>query len=216
MLGKARTEDLVIQDTGDELLIYDLKKNKAICLNETSAEVWRLLDGKTRVPEIAKEISHAHGEPVSAELILFAIDQLNENNLLENVETTAESLTGLSRREVIRKIGIASTVALPLVSTMVAPVAATAQSVCTLLQPGQIDCTGPNDCCSGSCLANIPRICCIAGALTNRMPGTQFCNNDLVFDANAGCCSASATLSNNPLNCIDPNAVTYVCDPYPV
>ena len=36
---KARVSDLVIQESGNELLIYDLKTNKAQSLNETSARI---------------------------------------------------------------------------------------------------------------------------------------------------------------------------------
>ena len=34
---KIRTENTVIQEMKDETLVYDLKTNKAVCLNEMSA-----------------------------------------------------------------------------------------------------------------------------------------------------------------------------------
>jgi len=48
-LPQARSEDLVIQDIGDEVLVYDLTRHKAHCLNRTAALVWRKCDG-TRTP----------------------------------------------------------------------------------------------------------------------------------------------------------------------
>ncbi|HZH35571.1 MAG TPA: hypothetical protein VEX64_12070 [Pyrinomonadaceae bacterium] len=38
-IPKARENDLVVQELKDEVLIYDLKINKAYCLNETSAAI---------------------------------------------------------------------------------------------------------------------------------------------------------------------------------
>ena len=35
-LPTARKNDLVIQELPDELLIYDLSRNKALCLNQTA------------------------------------------------------------------------------------------------------------------------------------------------------------------------------------
>ena len=42
----ARQEGLVIQEMPDEVLVFDLKTNKAHCLNETAAFVWKACDGK--------------------------------------------------------------------------------------------------------------------------------------------------------------------------
>ena len=41
-----RKSDIVVQKTGEEVLIYDLKVDKAFCLNETSALIWQACDGK--------------------------------------------------------------------------------------------------------------------------------------------------------------------------
>lgn len=56
----ARTKDLVIQNSADEVLIYDLNDHHALCLNKTSAAVWRLCDGENSIespnkPSIATE-----------------------------------------------------------------------------------------------------------------------------------------------------------------
>jgi hypothetical protein len=49
----SRTKELVVQELKGELLIYDLSTNKAFCLNETSALVWQLCDGKSSISEIS-------------------------------------------------------------------------------------------------------------------------------------------------------------------
>ena len=41
----ARKNGSVMQEMPDEILIYDLDTNKAHCLNETSALVWKACNG---------------------------------------------------------------------------------------------------------------------------------------------------------------------------
>ena len=83
----ARKEGLVIQEMPDEVLAYDLKTNKAHCLNHTAAFVWRTCDGKNSVADITKLFGNQAGTPVQEDLVWLAIDQLNENNflILENI-----------------------------------------------------------------------------------------------------------------------------------
>ena len=125
---RSKTEGFVVQRLKDETLIYNIKTNKAICLNETSAIVWEMCDGKKSVPKIAKKISKKLKKPVAEDLVWFAIDQLSEEGLLENDVVMIEHFAGLSMREMIRKVGFASVIALPIVSSIVAPRATTAQS----------------------------------------------------------------------------------------
>ena len=110
----ARKAGLVIQDMPDEVLVYDLDTNKAHCLNKSAAFVWRSCDGKTSISDIARLFEIQTGDKVSDDFVWLALDQLNENSLLES-EVKA-SFAGRSRREVIKKIGLASMVALPIVA----------------------------------------------------------------------------------------------------
>src|SRR5215204_5827957 len=109
----ARKEGLVIQETSEEVLVYDLTSNKAHCLNQTAAFVWKSCNGNNSIPEITRLFERETGAAATEDLIWLAIEQLNEKNLLE-----AEVLTGFagrSRREVIKKIGLATVAALPIV-----------------------------------------------------------------------------------------------------
>ena len=156
MLGKAqvRTDDILVQDSGNELLIYDLKSNKAISLNETSALVWQFCDGKRSVSEISDEMSKRLKEPVSEDLVWLALDQFNSNGLLSNGEMVVSHFNGVSRREIVRKIGFASVVALPILSSIVVPIAANAQSCLPNGAPVPGGClVGGNEprCCSTCC-----------------------------------------------------------------
>ncbi len=118
----ARKDGLVIQEMPDEVLVFDMETNKAHCLNETAAFVWKACDGKNSVTEISKLFGNQSGKPIDENLVWLAIDQLNENNLLE--EKIQANFNGQSRREVIKKIGLAAVIALPIVSSLVAPTAA--------------------------------------------------------------------------------------------
>ena len=146
----SRTENIVVQQMTGEVLIYDLKTNKAFCLNETSALVWELCDGKTHVPDIGRKISRKLKKPVSEDLVWLALDQLESDSLLENGSELNNYFSELSRREIIRKVGFASVVALPMVSSLVAPEASMAQSAACFAN--LVACTTGADCCSGACI----------------------------------------------------------------
>ena len=139
----ARKSGLVVQEMPDEVLVYDLDSNKAHCLNQTAASVWKACDGKTSVSEIARFFGDGHNE----DLVWLAIDQLSENNLLQ--EKVGTRFQGQSRRAVIKKIGLASMVAIPVIASLVAPQNARAAQSCNCVNNGQ--CTsGPN---AGMCPA---------------------------------------------------------------
>lgn len=124
----ARRTGLVVQEVPGEVLVYDLDTNKAHCLNETAAFVWKSCDGNTSVSDIADVLASKTGKTVKEDLVWLAIDQLSENRLLEKEITT--NFAGQSRREAIKKIGMASVIALPVIASLVAPPAALAVTSC--------------------------------------------------------------------------------------
>jgi hypothetical protein len=147
----ARKEGLVIQETTDEVLVYDLTSNKAHCLNQTAAFIWKSCNGNNSVTDITRLIESDAGSAVHEDLIWLAIDQLNEKNLLE--KELVSNFAGRSRREVLKKIGLATVVALPLVASLTAPTSALASTSCACVTPG--DCTTQTGCpsvvnCNGS------------------------------------------------------------------
>lgn len=120
IVPKSRSANILQQEINEGIMIYDLDKNTAYSLNETSTIIYKYCDGKTTFEDIKKN------HQFSDDLIYFALDQLNANNLLEDYDS--KHFAGMSRREVIRKIGLASMVALPMISYLVAPQAAAAAS----------------------------------------------------------------------------------------
>lgn len=136
----ARKTGLVIQEVPDEVLVYDLDTNKAHCLNQSAAMVWRSCDGNNSVSEIAKLVEGQAGGKVTEDFVWLAIDQLSENNLLEKEITI--SFEGQSRREAIKKIGLASMIAVPIIASLVAPQNALAAASCACNGPGNCNNTG--------------------------------------------------------------------------
>ncbi|HLM60634.1 MAG TPA: PqqD family protein [Pyrinomonadaceae bacterium] len=141
----ARKEGLVIQEMPDEVLVFDLETNKAHCLNETAAFVWNACDGKKSVADITTLFGNRSGKPVDENLVWLAIDQLSESNLLE--EELKANFNGQSRRDVIKKIGLAAVIALPIVSSLVAPTAVLAVT-CSNNASSTTCGTAPNNICN--------------------------------------------------------------------
>lgn len=129
-LPKTRDLNIVVQELEKEILIYDLRINKACCLNETSALIWKSCDGRKSVSEISRLISEKIKLTVPEDLVWLAIDNFKKENLLENGWELETGFSSLSRREVIRKIGFATMIALPFVSSVIAPTGAAAASGC--------------------------------------------------------------------------------------
>ena len=149
-MPRARREGLLVRELNDEVLVYDLHRHKAHCLNTTAALVWRRCDGRTRVSEITLAIQSASAGSPDDDAVWFAIEQLKRAHLIEATTVLGSGSPKLSRRELMKKAGIAAAVALPLVTTIVAPRVAEAA---TCLPSGAV-CSppGPNAaCCSGNC-----------------------------------------------------------------
>jgi hypothetical protein len=181
VLPQSRKTDIVVQDLNREVLIYDLNLNKAFCLNETSALVWQACDGTKSVSEISQAISKKLNEPASEDLVWLALDQLKKKNLLDNSEEIVPNFYGVSRREVIKKVGLTTMIALPFISSLVAPTPLMAQSAAS---------------CGGQTCK------CTDFFVTASPPGTQCTGADIV-DAcpTAGCRCLSNGDAATPDDC---------------
>ena len=121
-LPQARTADILEMEADGELMIYDLRNNKAYNLNETSKAVYRACGSNVSFEELKRTFKFTD------DLIHFALNELAANNLLE--AKVGNYFAGLNRREVIRRVGLASIIALPVITGIVAPTAAHAASGC--------------------------------------------------------------------------------------
>ena len=119
---RAREEGLVVQELDGELLIYDLDTHRSHCLNSTAAMVWRECDGRSTVGEIARRVGAKLGSPAGEHLVGFALDLLERKRLLDGPPARAAASARVSRRELIRRIGVAA-VLLPVIASVTAPTA---------------------------------------------------------------------------------------------
>ena len=150
----ARRNGIVVRKIKDEVLIYDTDQDQAHCLSPAAAFVWEHCDGKLSVGEMAEIIQQNNpGLNVrEAEgIVWLALDQLEKSKLLELPDPSSELSVGVTRRQIIKSSGIAALVALPIVSTIIAPTAAQAS---TCQASGQ-SCTTSAECCSGLCSGSI-------------------------------------------------------------
>src|SRR5882762_9744546 len=143
--------DCLSREFGNEVLVYDLQRDVGHCLNSTAAAAWKLCDGNSSPPQIARTLSRQLSTRVDEAVVLLALDQLAAAHLLVEPEVPVERL---SRRVALRRIGIAAAIALPLVTSIVAPTPAHAASCF----PDGHACTSAAQCCSGLC-GFFTRIC---------------------------------------------------------
>lgn len=152
----ARYENIVVQELMDEVLVCDLEGNQVFCLNHTASEVWKLCNGHNSAKAISQILTERFNKTIAEELVLFSLNELSTHNLLIRKLPEKEILNGLSRREIIKRIGLGSMVALPIISSVVMPTAAQSQTGCPPTNaPQGCPCTSPVQCDAGAGL-----ICC--------------------------------------------------------
>lgn len=201
-LPKARCEALITKEVDGELLVYDRSRDKAHCLNESAAAIWKLCDGRTTPAEIASKLgssptgvlpsptsnvqsrygatdrgsSPTPGSPtaqrrwggtmsegartgydggIDEQIVWLGLEDLRRKHLLEEPAAwpaTIKGISGMSRREVVRRIGLGAAIALPIVITITAPTPAQAGTC----KHGGSTCTTGADCCSGTCQPQPP------------------------------------------------------------
>jgi hypothetical protein len=126
----ARQDQVLVEELAGEFLVYDLTRNKAHCLNRTAAFVWQQCDGQTPVAEIATRLAREFEVPVDEELIWLALHRLQQVDLLQEPLPRRTSRPVVSRRDMMRQLGLVGSVAilLPVVTSSNAPAAAQAAS----------------------------------------------------------------------------------------
>lgn len=112
---KARLADLLIEDLGEELVLFDTRRNEAHALDAGASAVWRACDGRRSPAQIAE---HCGLDETVVELTL---PRLAACDLLANA---------VSRRTMLRRVALTgAVVGLPLVTSIAVPNAAAAASL---------------------------------------------------------------------------------------
>ena len=167
-LPRARSEGLVVEELTDELLVYDLERNKAHCLNLTAAAVWKQCNGRRTVADIARRLVGLPGgqktsgsvelmdgtrdrasdpEQLTEQVVWLALEQLSRDHLLEERMSWPAALPRVSRREALRRIGIGAAITIPIVVSITAPTAVQAGTC----KPHNASCSTGIECCSTIC-----------------------------------------------------------------
>jgi hypothetical protein len=182
-LPEARNQNIVISELEKELLVYDLAADKAYCLNETSAVIFNACGRNQTFDDLKRQYEF------SDDLIHLALNELKKQDLIES--DYVSPFIGINRREVIRQVGLGTMIALPVISSLIAPLAADAQILANLAL-GQT-CTSSAQCSSA------------APNCANRNPstGVRCCSATFACQADAGqfCCSNSATATCTGNSC---------------
>ena len=152
ILPKAKGDSIVTQQLEDELLVYDLGNDRAHSLNRLAASVWHQCDGSSTRADIFEAIKPDVGVDVSKDHVDLALLELANAGLLDAF--TSED-TGLNRRKLIKRVGIAAAASLPVVASLAMPSSALAAG--SAAAPGS-PCSSPIDCQSGACFGS-PQVC---------------------------------------------------------
>ena len=199
----ARSEGLVIEELGDELLVYDQASNHAHCLGAKAATVWRACNGDTKADALAP------GLGLDEDDVRRALQELAECELLENGPPVLARNGGMTRRDLgfrVAKVGAAAAAA-PMIWSITAPTSAAAATPtpaqCLLYTDSDCDnCTNICGCCC----------CCQAGGGPTEPSckicyTTAGCSSFTCPDSGLGHCSATA---KDPPKCEDAGT-SYVC-----
>ena len=149
---KRRDEGLIVREVESEVIVYDLDRHEAHCLNPEAARLWNSCDGKLDGRQILYQLYGDDLESDHEAAYLIGLQQLQEKHLLDEGNGTASVVheTGVSRREIVASYGkvAAVAVALPAVMSIVAPTPAEAASCFAT----GASCSSSSECCSGLCL----------------------------------------------------------------
>lgn len=137
MIPVARTENLLIQEVENELIIYDQKTNVSHCLNPISAFVWHHCDGQNTAKDIAQLLEEsfpfvANSEVDVRELVPLTVEELEKCQLIKEYLEENLAAPSFSRRKMVKTATLVGGFAIgsmfPLVKSIVTPEPAMASS----------------------------------------------------------------------------------------
>jgi hypothetical protein len=150
--ARRNKDDVIIDNVGDEVIIYDLKNQHCYALNSMSATIWDLCDGQTTLPEMALVLKQANNlsDEEATVVIDASLEQLIESELLvDDFSHMVQSEASADRRTLLKKLG--GLISLPAISSIVMQPALAQISVNCLVcigvvcQPGSERCYNPSN-----------------------------------------------------------------------
>ena len=133
MIPIARTEKLLIQEVGNELIIYDRERNASHCLNPMAAQVWHYCDGQNTIKDIAKLLEKELNQDIDTQQLVWqALEDLERCHLIEEYISQSTNAASISRRKVIKTAVLVGGFAIgslsPVIRSIIAPTPAMAGS----------------------------------------------------------------------------------------
>jgi hypothetical protein len=176
----AREAGLLVEEVGDETVVYDVETKEAHALSPIAAAVFAGSDGHRSLAELAAFASDRVGAPVTDDEVWDALVELERCNLLE------PPTGGISRRGFVRA-GVTIAASAPLVTSLAMPSIASAASC-----PVTKTCMTDADCAPGVTNGNCNMACdecmCIASGMTGFTGCTGMGAADCTGSVPAGQC----------------------------
>lgn len=164
---RARADGLVIRELADEVLVYDLQRHEAHCLDRASAAVWRQCDGRRTTAQVAKALA-GDFPALDAELVWVALQRLDKAHLLSERLPKGHT-TSVHRREILKRAAALGGLSVLSITVPTPALAATGCIASGSEAPGdcvsdKAGCTSADGrkCCSGTC-ANLGKACGTGG-----------------------------------------------------
>jgi hypothetical protein len=129
MHPRARTENIVVKELGDETLIYDTPVDELHSLNRAAALIWKLCDGKKSALQIARLIEEQYTLSANKASVQLGLEELSSRNLLERPVRPASAAAKKDRREMLKLL--TSALSIPVIASITAPEAKAAASTTT-------------------------------------------------------------------------------------
>lgn len=139
-----RKDGLTISTLDDEVLVYDPETRRASCLNSFAAGVLALCDGQRSASDITRELPF---KDVDERMVWLALADLQKAQLLQDrisIPFNADGRT--NRRDLLKRIGIGSAVAVPIVAGIALPTVAQA-ATCIASGDSCVSGMGAPPCC---------------------------------------------------------------------
>lgn len=216
----ARENDLLVEQVGDETVVYDLETKAVHCLAPLAAAVFRHCDGRTTPAQCASAVSETISRDVTDDDVLDVLAQFEELGFfrspmltLHNGNGNGNGNGGVSRREFARRSALvgAAAFAAPLITSIAAPTAAMAGSG---IASGCSGCGQNHDCISNHCCQSVPGKQCNNGCCVDHDNSCHACGCD---SSGNGCsCTVDATSLQTgecPCTCGAAGCVNVLCCP---
>ena len=125
---RARRRGILVDQVGDETIVFDEERKEAHSLNRMASIVWRYCDGAHSITEIAHLLGNELGVETNDAIVDYALDKLASVHLLES--EGADESDQLTRRHAMKRVAAAgvAAVGLPAVLTVLTPTEAMAAS----------------------------------------------------------------------------------------